>query len=639
MRILVILLAGVLLFALQLLYAASVQQSVLTAKSAQIAMQTLSGVLQSPDGLAWVAYYLGLGVLLHAMFVALAVGAHARLVGICPRLDARGLRVLMVALLFLALTLINGWYFPNAAMRVQILGDAGPWVGMAILCVYFLLVVIRSRVLASVVTVGCVIFAANVSGVLAFGAKGVRDRPDVIIIGIDSLRHDHVHKLEDGLPLIPAISRFANQAVEFERAYTPMARTYVAYTSLLTGKYPVHHGVRENLYPQQLLDRSWLLPEQLSSMGYAAVLAMDESRFANLDAGFGFSVNALPPSSGLDFVLAGSMDTVATNFLHLVPGGWRLMPHVAGNRAGHTAYSPKVHSNRVISAVKGVGEGAPLFLLSHYCVAHSPFWQGAVGAVTDSLPEYAAALKVVDAQVEALLQALDDSGRLNNAIVILISDHGEGLGLEVDAVEDAKGGRRSHFGHGYPVYDLKQSHILMAMQRYVDGVPMLPAGKDPRLTSLVDVAPTVMALLGDGATSSDGVPLFWGRNPAGDSERYVYVESGIFGPSLQKRSVNPGEVVEEFAGMYHLGKDGRFVVTDATISHLKGFKQRMAISASDMYVWLPGCESHGCLQHYDPNARKLSAVEEPSSAVHALCPLYGQELGGLCQPGAAGALH
>jgi hypothetical protein len=105
-------------------------------------------------------------------------------------------------------------------------------------------------------------------------------------------------------------------------------------------------------------------------------------------------------------------------------------------------------------------------------------------------PELVAA---VDAEVGRLLAELDRRGLADETIVVLYSDHGESLH------EDP----RLPDNHGLVVYQALV-HVPIAFH-----IPGVPARVDPTPVSLVDLAPTILSLLGGAGaiTPLDGVDL------------------------------------------------------------------------------------------------------------------------------------
>ena len=67
---------------------------------------------------------------------------------------------------------------------------------------------------------------------------------NVLLITIDSLRADHVGAYGDAEAHTPALDALAAGGVRFDRAYASTPLTLPSHTSLLTGRYPPHHGVR-----------------------------------------------------------------------------------------------------------------------------------------------------------------------------------------------------------------------------------------------------------------------------------------------------------------------------------------------------------------------------------------------------------
>jgi choline-sulfatase len=106
---------------------------------------------------------------------------------------------------------------------------------------------------------------------------------------------------------------------------------------------------------------------------------------------------------------------------------------------------------------------------------------------------YRELVAIVDAEVGRLLAELERRRLADETIVVLFSDHGESMG------EDP----RLPDNHGLVVYQALV-HVPVAFH-----IPGVPARVDPAPVSLVDLAPTVLSLLGDAGaiTPVDGVDL------------------------------------------------------------------------------------------------------------------------------------
>src|SRR5262245_56168341 len=98
-------------------------------------------------------------------------------------------------------------------------------------------------------------------------------RPNVLLITVDTLRADHLGCYGYSKATSPRLDELARESLRFTRAATPRAKTTPAIASLLTGLYPHDHGVRDLAQP--LRADVPLLQERLRASGYhsAAVVA------------------------------------------------------------------------------------------------------------------------------------------------------------------------------------------------------------------------------------------------------------------------------------------------------------------------------------------------------------------------------
>src|SRR4030095_6776380 len=69
----------------------------------------------------------------------------------------------------------------------------------------------------------------------------------VVLISIDTLRADHLPAYGYRGVATPHIDALARRSLLFEHAYTPCPLTLPAHPSLLSGRLPPAHGVRNNL--------------------------------------------------------------------------------------------------------------------------------------------------------------------------------------------------------------------------------------------------------------------------------------------------------------------------------------------------------------------------------------------------------
>ena len=104
---------------------------------------------------------------------------------------------------------------------------------------------------------------------------------NVLIVTLDTTRADRLSAYGFQSASMPAIDRLAREGILFQRATTVAPLTLPAHSSLLTGLYPQHHGVRDNADPP-LEPAHRTLAEMLHGRGFrtaafvaASVLASD----------------------------------------------------------------------------------------------------------------------------------------------------------------------------------------------------------------------------------------------------------------------------------------------------------------------------------------------------------------------------
>lgn len=114
--------------------------------------------------------------------------------------------------------------------------------------------------------------------------------PNVLLIGVDTLRADHLGCYGYGRDTSPTIDALAEEAILFLRCFSHMPATTPSFTSILTSKLPVSHGVLANNYEGFMLENKHLtLAELLKNRGYktaAFVSAWTLKKNANLSQGF-----------------------------------------------------------------------------------------------------------------------------------------------------------------------------------------------------------------------------------------------------------------------------------------------------------------------------------------------------------------
>ena len=278
-------------------------------------------------------------------------------------------------------------------------------------------------------------------------AGGRTGRYNVLLITIDTLRADHLGCYGDTRASTPSIDRLASDGVLFERAETAAPITLPAHASILTGTYPASHGVRNN--GTYRLGRADTLAEVLHAHAYRTAAVISGYPLATrygLSQGFDSYDDRLPPEKHRQVSFRERKAEEVT-------------------RAG-LAWVVERPDQR-------------FFLWLHYFDPHAPYAPPSPYAEQYSLTPYDGEIAYVDREVGKFLERLRHLGLMDETLVVLVSDHGEGLGDHGEAT------------HGVFLYE---STLRVPMILSLPGV--LPRGK--RVSTpirTIDLMPTVLKLV------------------------------------------------------------------------------------------------------------------------------------------------
>jgi choline-sulfatase len=275
--------------------------------------------------------------------------------------------------------------------------------------------------------------------------------PNVFLITIDTLRADHVHCY--GYPNIetPAIDAIAKNGVRFTHAFTPSPITNSSHTSILTGLMPSSHGVTDFAVPLASSHPTWA--ELLKAKGYhtaafiGAVILDSKSLSPGLDRGFDFYDN-FPEHS----------DTKSR---------W--------GRVERRGTDVVAHAEKWLSA----HPSGSRFVWVHLYDPHDPYEPPLPYSQIYKDRPYDGEIAYADSALGNFVAYLKAHAWYENAIVIVVGDHGEGLG---EHGEDT---------HGIFLYD-STTHVPLIIKR--PGHSASPTVVDAQVRT-IDVLPTVIDLL------------------------------------------------------------------------------------------------------------------------------------------------
>ena len=303
--------------------------------------------------------------------------------------------------------------------------------------------------------------------------------PNFLLVTIDTLRADRVGAYGYVAAQTPALDRLAREGALVEDAVVQVPQTRPSHASILTGRYPYEHRIRDN-YSSPLDRKVPTLATLLKARGYATAAfigAYPVARTSGLDQGFDVYDDPF-----------GAGESATTR------------------RSAQERSAEKVAD----AAIAWLGErrAKPFFAWVHFFDPHAPYEAPAPFGARFAKSPYDGEVAYADSQLGRLLEWLDRSGVRGQTLVLVTSDHGESLGE-----------------HG------EDEHMIFVYDATLR-VPMLASwpGRIPSGVRLkgqlrsIDIVPTALELLGlppvptSGASRSEAL-LTGSRIP--DNESYA----------------------------------------------------------------------------------------------------------------------
>jgi arylsulfatase A-like enzyme len=306
-------------------------------------------------------------------------------------------------------------------------------------------------------------------------------RPPIVLISIDTLAAAALPAFDPAAAPLPALDRFAAECVRFPNAVSSASWTLPAHASLFSGLYPDRHGATDRRV--RLADGVATLASELARAGYRTV-GFTGGGFlsARYGLGRGFalyeSLARGPHSPGES---AHALVESLRRFLRQ-PRGEEPLFLFLHTYALHDYYTPRSE------ALQRAGLGPPADGRDYKdCVLGRAPCPPASWDALRAL--YRAQLELVDQAFGELRLELERAGLWDQAVVILLSDHGEGF--------DPERGRIHHGGR------LHADQLRVPLFVRLPGMRAGRAEQGP--VSLVDVMPTLLELLElEGPAGLDG---------------------------------------------------------------------------------------------------------------------------------------
>lgn len=438
--------------------------------------------------------------------------------------------------------------------------------------------------------------------------KPSSSKPNIFVIGIDSVRPDETGFFGGYGGLTPNIDEFLEKSQVHANTYTPYARTFPAWMSILTGLEPVKHKGRFNLINHKHLNKSLALGHQLQSEGYRTIFAFDERRFNSMDESFGYDAVVGPKHAAWSFVASGIDHPIINLVCNTVVGKY-LFPGIYLNRGRHGNYEPEKYNQAIVDELLSDDE-RPIFLTAHYLLPHWPWtsrkfeeleaFETPENPMADSLFRYRQMLSQADRQFGSFMSKLEGAGLLDNAYVFLLSDHGDGFALEKDnltpGVESNARLETNTRGHATNIFNLGQYRVLMAARSY--GSSQFESEVKEELSSLMDIYPTILDLIVPSTSINksdlDGVSML-SKNR---KDRRLFLETGFSVLELTEENINLEELIKNGIDAYTVDKRGRLVVKDEYYELVISSKHRAVMEGDWMLAVVPSMANHPVLVNW-----------------------------------------
>lgn len=315
------------------------------------------------------------------------------------------------------------------------------------------------------------------------------DRPNLILITMDTLRADHLGCYGYPRNTSPFIDTLASKGVIFTKAFASMATTSPSHASILTSLYPIQHNVRKNGH---ILDDSFLtMAEFLSAMGYeTAGFVSTNIHFKVGNMGQGFDLFDEPPRTTPEYRVADQTIDRAIDWLdqRTPDDHFFLWVHLFDP---HTPYNPL---NKYPGQSDDEKKQFVNFLLNQQHVEFD-FYGYNRDNLLRVMDSYDGEILAVDRAIQDLFIHVESKSLNANTLWILTSDHGEGLG------------NHRYKSHGKLVYN---ETILVPLIFYFSTGTYSGQVVD-HVAEHVDILPTIADLIGgklnDQLLSVQGTPL------------------------------------------------------------------------------------------------------------------------------------
>jgi arylsulfatase len=335
---------------------------------------------------------------------------------------------------------------------------------------------------------------------------------NVVLLTVDSLRADHCSVYGYDRETTPQIDALAADGVRFENAYSPSSHTRESVPAILTGQYP--HAAVDDGYHRAAPTLATLLADHHTGAFHSNPFV---SRAYSFDSDF----------DAFD-------DDLYLSQHKLVALAQRLWDKIRGH---HYARAETINE-RALSWLDSLPDREDFFVWNHYMDVHGPYeppdpyrsefvdreisnsdardlYDRALAdpeSISDDEERllgdlYDGEIRYNDAQIGQFLDALDTRGLLRDTVVIITSDHGDGLG------------DNGQYGHPRQLFD-----ELVRVPMVASGIGASGHVSETPVSG-IDVVPTALAGTDTAVDTLPGIPLQRVADGSHSDDRCVVLEA------------------------------------------------------------------------------------------------------------------
>jgi len=260
---------------------------------------------------------------------------------------------------------------------------------------------------------------------------GNSSRPNILFLGIDSLRRDHMSGY--GYPRLtsPHLDKLAAGGVLFEDAFSPHIPTTPGYANMLTGL-DVFGTDRVSLRePGPIMDEVVTLPEILKAAGYVCEgIGLDDRLCKGFDQYHGFA-GGWGGWDSRPLRKAEQLNAVALPILERFAGGdepWMLFLR---HMDPHSPYLPPEPFDRMFyqgdECAPGNDSMQPVWVFKPFAEYFKSWMPPGITDKDWVIAQYDGEIAYMDACIAQLLTKLEQLGVAEDTLVVVTADHGETL--------------------------------------------------------------------------------------------------------------------------------------------------------------------------------------------------------------------